>query len=121
MRVHVNTVLETDTILHAIRIFELYQQRILPVLDKKGIVCGIISARELSQHVLATTGIDGQVSEIMRSRFHSVPPEAELSDLQLAYIASDDDGVLVVDERRKLIGLVTDVAMAAARLTKPHD
>ena len=120
MRVHVNTVLTTDTVSHLLEVFELYQQRIVPVVDEIGQVCGIIGASELCAALSCGASEDSLVSDYLQVDYVWVRPETEL-DLDLTdSLFSDKSAVLVLAADEKLVGLITDVSYTIAKLNAAH-
>ena len=121
MRVHVNSVQIGDSLALALNIFDLYQQQIIPVIDVDGQVCGILSARAITNFILtssdATLDADKPVDNFMHLDFESLRPESHLSEASKALAASDDGVLIVLDHDQHLVGLLTAVSLARAKVS----
>jgi len=101
-----------DTLMKQLRI------RHLPVLNEDGVVCAVISQRDLFRGaLLRALGFGGRaedkmmrqiaVKEVMSEAVHTAPPDMSVADAARLMIERKV-GCLPVIEGRKLVGLVTE-------------
>ncbi len=105
------------TVLDAMTVMRQSGIRHLPVIDSEDTVVGMLSDRDLlalPRPALANDGIIGPVSPLnsavnafMSRNVYSVTPDTDVTDAIDIMLNHDLDAVPVLDETRKLQGIVT--------------
>jgi CBS-domain-containing membrane protein len=110
------TVSPDDSLLAAWELLSRGDFRHLPVVGPDGRCLGVVDDRMLTVAWLAGSVVQArrQVREIMPPRVHCVRPYAPLGMVAEIMLAERATVVPVVDERRALLGLVTDRDVVAA-------
>ena len=91
-------------------------QRDFPVITDEGRVVGVLG-REAILHALATTGADTLVETIMDSEPLVLHPNDNLEDAFMKLLSSNKSA-LVVDDRGRLVGLMTSESLGEFMLVR---
>ena len=123
MNRHVIAVSPQETVAAAARLMARHNVGALPVRDRDGVLCGIVTDRDMVLRCMALgrSAEDTAVSRVMTNRVAVVAPSASLSHAA-ACMAREQVRRLPVVEGRRLVGMVTlgdlshrdDYAMEAA-------
>lgn len=114
------TIESSDSCLEAVGRMHQARVRHLPVVDREGMLVGVVTDRDLRHHLfspgvykdLGSIGVDillkaVPVAEIMSTPVVSVGPEAELMDAARLML-EDKVGSLPVVERGHVVGILTE-------------
>lgn len=123
MNRHVISVAPNTPVAVAARMMARHNVGALPVADRDGVLCGIVTDRDMVLRCMALNrpAEETAVSRVMTNRVAAVPPTASLS-YAAACMAKEQVRRLPVVEGRRLIGMVSlgdlshrdDYAMEAA-------
>ena len=121
MSTSVVTIDEQASCREAVALMSRYKIRHLPVVTRQGLVCGILTDRDLRHHLFRPdifrtigTGISVErllsnvsVREAMSSPVISVEPEADLEEATRRML-EDKLGSLPVIEQGRIVGIITE-------------
>jgi acetoin utilization protein AcuB len=129
MKKKVVTVDANDSMQHAISLMREHQQSLLPVL-KEGELVGVVTDRDLKRasasdattlevHELAYLIARLKIGDIMTKNVITVPLNYTLEETAAQMIINNISGVPVVDEQRKIVGLISqrEIFLALLSLT----
>ncbi|MBP3633797.1 MAG: CBS domain-containing protein [Oscillospiraceae bacterium] len=123
MNRHVIAVAPDESVAVAARLMARHNVGALPVRDRDGVLCGIVTDRDMVLRCMALNrpAETTSVSRVMTNRVAAVPPDASLSHAAMC-MAREQVRRLPVVEGRRLVGMVSlgdlshrdDYAMEAA-------
>jgi len=120
---HVTTVPSYVTLAAAWEVMQGNRVRHLPVVDAAGVLCGLLSDRDL----LAFMGFSGSgtrpVSAIMQTEIDAVSPDCCIEAAARHILASKHSCLPVLDDSGRLLGIVTqaDFLLRLLRDAAPCD
>ena len=112
---------DTDLVLDAMEKMKTGNLRHIPVVSKKeGVLVGLVTETDILNNVLhgrkmtaeekyhATLDVMLQLKDIMVSEVFTLPPDAPVADAVALFLEKRIRCVPIVDERRKVVGVVTE-------------
>ena len=115
MTPNVKTVNSDDTLDHAIEMMRKYEIRMLPVMENDAVV-GIISDRDIKRVSMpqnlqpgnkATDTSCIRIDQVMTRGIFSISPHHTVEEALECLLVNKISGIPVLDENRKLVGIIT--------------
>jgi len=138
MTAHVVSVKKNDPVYDAIRLLEFEHISVLPVVDERENLCGIVSTSDLIRvtynlqcdiavlplvsksvqqsltEALAQDQSEIMVSSVMTETVNTVKPETSLVDAARSLIENEIHHLPVIDQAGKVIGMISTVDIVRA-------
>jgi acetoin utilization protein AcuB len=107
-----------DRVRHALSAIYENDIRQLPVVDEDGVIIGIVTDRDVREHIGAHLGIEGdpesrrdalndRVVDVMTAEPATIDPAASIGELIDMLIETKYGGLPVVDDEGHVVGIVT--------------
>ena len=113
MSVGPKTLKPDDKVMDHLKIFEENDINHVPVVDDSGVVVGILTRRDFDSYVNIVKIIQGgsndpvYVRDVMNPKVFTYSKNILIEDVAQAMVDNDIHAIIIVDEDKKLVGIVT--------------